>query len=148
MIKVFQNINFIVYHSSSKCLGTKLTLKASESCGFLVLSALSMPCLASLQCSCMALNYHKHTEAKRIKCYLSPQLADHWKSAHILWSTLSNKRNLSSMIFQWSRFKHFTNLFCCAGKIIVTRVGKLKVGQGSFPRDFRRFFHLKLKWPN
>ena len=52
------------------------------------------------------------------------------------------------MIFQWIRFKHFTNLFCCVGKIIVTRVGKLKVGQGSFPRNFRRLFRLKLKRPN
>ena len=38
-----------------------------------------------------------------------------------------------------------TNLFCCVRKVIVARVGKLKVGQGSFPRKFRRLFHLKLK---
>ena len=44
--------------------------------------------------------------------------------------------------------KHFTNSFRRVGQIIVARVGKLIVGQGSFPRNFRKLFHLKFKRPN
>ena len=44
--------------------------------------------------------------------------------------------------------KHEHKLVTWGRCLVLGSVGKLKVGQGSFPRNFRRLFHLEFKWPN